>query len=282
MSARLKTPRFGIDYAEPWSVQHVRDYGASFVMRYVSRYTPKALSKSEYAALKDAGIDVAIVFEDATTNARLGVGQGEADATYALNYCRDLGMPDGRPIYFAVDFDPAGDPAQTDGYFNGVAAVLGSHHSGPYGGIEVVTRQLDRGFGYAWQTAAWSGGQVDARAKVYQYEFFASVDYDHAYYEDFGQWGYVAPAPDPYWFFLHTPTKIGHRKYTEAVVAREFDRSSHSTKEKLRPTLKLLRDRIWRVAHEDNVGAWGMNVNWTTSHRGKRWQAFNKRMNEVK
>lgn len=290
MSARLKTPRFGIDAASELSAATMHDYGASFALRYVSRYVPKMLTRGEYEALRAAGIDVAVVFEDEATNSLNGHGQGQADATFALNASRAIGMPVGRPIYFAVDFDPAGTPERTDGYFDGVASVLGSHHAGPYGGIEVVRHQLDRGFAYAWQTYAWSAGQLDSRVQLYQYANHPSVDYDHAYYEDFGQWSYVVAAKDPYWFFydkaVHPRRGNGtwwKRSYHEAAVAKSFDESTKHRKAQMYVLLKGLRDRIWYKAHEGHgPGVWGTPPDWKTGHRGERWQAFNDRMKEVR
>ncbi|MGZ6647626.1 MAG: glycoside hydrolase domain-containing protein [Solirubrobacteraceae bacterium] len=109
------------------------------------------------------------MFEDNPKDALKGHARGREDAQFALAQATSLGMPAGRPIYFGVDFDASPNPAATDSYFDGLAEILGHEGCGPYGGIAVVSRQLNRGFKWAWQTYAWSRNQLDGRAQIYQY-----------------------------------------------------------------------------------------------------------------
>ena len=55
-----------------------------------------------------------------------GYDGGKADAEFALRQATDiLGTPLLAPcIRFAADYDPAGHPERTDGYYDGVAAVM--------------------------------------------------------------------------------------------------------------------------------------------------------------
>lgn len=250
---RLAHPRFGLDYTDASvSVATHHHYESSFACRYLSRYGWKVLTREEAARLRDGRIDLAVVFEDGADNARHGHGQGVADAQYALAHARWCGMPEHRPIYFAVDYDTAGNAGETDGYFDGIATVLGGF-CGPYGGYEVVRRQLDRGHRFAWQTYAWSGGQLDARAQLYQFSNdHGPFDYDHAYQADFGQWGWVpqSPAPPPRDYSRFTgayPDRHGHLLDERATVEEwdRLDRKRHPARARqLRSELTFLRDRI--------------------------------------
>ena len=113
-------------------------------------------------------------------------------------------MPDGRPIYFSIDFDA--QPSQQsaiNAYFDGVASVLGRDRTGAYGGYGPISRLFDDGkIKWGWQTYAWSDGQWDARAQLRQ--FLNGIgpgggeDEDRSTVADFGQWGPNAPTTPAY------------------------------------------------------------------------------------
>jgi Rv2525c-like, glycoside hydrolase-like domain len=205
--------RFGLDYA--WttiSPASHRAVGSSFACRYLSD-SSKDLSAAEARQLKAGGISIVVVWETTATRALDGTSAGAVDAHDALAEATRLGMPAGRPIYFAVDFDetPGEVPSVAD-YFKGVNSVLGVARTGVYGGFWVVSRLFDEGHvKYGWQTYAWSGGQWDSRAQIQQFSnghlvAGQSCDYDHAIYEDFGQWDFKsppAPASAPKGVFLY-------------------------------------------------------------------------------
>lgn len=195
--------RFGLDYA--WttiSVSAHRAIGSTFACRYLSTDPSKNLSLAEAEILRAGGIDVLVVWETAAMRALSGTSAGATDARDALAQAEALKMPAGRPIYFAVDFDETPTEAtEVADYFKGVNSVLGASRSGVYGGYWVVKRLLDAGLvKYAWQTYAWSGGQVDHRAQLYQYSNGhvvdgQSCDYNHSLAPDFGQWSYKTSSP---------------------------------------------------------------------------------------
>lgn len=197
--------RLGLDYA--WATLSPaahKSVGSSFACRYLSNDPSKNLTSGEAHTLRSGGVDVVVVWETTATRALAGGGAGAADAHNALNEAQACGIPAHRPIYFAVDFD-ASQPQQgaIDAYFKGVASVLGVERTGVYGGYWPLKRLFDsRLVGYGWQTYAWSGGNLDPRAQLYQYSnghnvAGVSVDYNHALKKDFGQWGYEPPAPKP-------------------------------------------------------------------------------------
>lgn len=189
----------GIDYA--WShptPASIRAAGYVFAARYLSYDTiGKNLSAGEAGALWAAGVDVVVVWEQTADAALNGYGQGVSDAQAASAQANAAGIPAGRPIYFAIDFDAStGQQGALDAYFDGVAAVIGRGRTGAYGGYYPVKRLFDAGkITWGWQTYAWSGGQWDGRAQLRQVQNAISVgglgdccDRDQAVAADYGQW----------------------------------------------------------------------------------------------
>lgn len=187
---------FGIDYA--WSrpsVKAMTDARVKFVARYLSNDTSKDLSRAEATAANAAGIWCVVVWESSAGRALSGKTAGASDASTALGKARALGMPDDRPIYFAVDFDAnSGQYSTIKSYFDGAASVLGRDRVGMYAGYGPIKWAFDNGIiSWGWQTYAWSGGKWDTRAHIQQYKNGvslggASVDYDRATQDDYGQW----------------------------------------------------------------------------------------------
>jgi len=188
---------FGIDYA--WSrpsVTAMKAAGVTFVCRYLSHDTTgKNATPGEVAMLRAAGMALVFVWETTAARALAGAGAGQADAVDALSQARGLGLPDDRPIFFAVDFDamPTDQPKIND-YFDGVASVIGLNRVGMYSGYGPVARAFDAGkIRYGWQTYAWSAGKWDGRAGIQQYSNDEriggqDVDFNRSTLDDFGQW----------------------------------------------------------------------------------------------
>lgn len=198
---------FGVDYA--WGRPGVRALEAAhvqFAARYLSHDTTgKNLTRGEAQQLSDAGMWLLVVFEDGATRALDGYGAGRLDAQFALAQAEACGMPAGRPIYFAVDFDagPA-DEAAINAYLDGAASVLGKDRVGIYGGYYPVKSALAGGHcKWGWQTYAWSGGLWWPGAQLHQYSNDhiiggVDLDYDEAPVGDYGQWRVgVSPTPQP-------------------------------------------------------------------------------------
>ena len=194
----------GIDYA--WgrpAPSAIRAAGYQFAARYLSYDTTgKNLTAGEAHALRSAGVDVVVVWENGATDALNGYGEGVTQAREAERQAAACGQPAGRPIYFAVDFDASsGDEGAIDSYFDGVASVIGRDRTGVYAGYYVVQRLFNAGkIRFGWQTYAWSGGQWDSRAQLRQVLNGIRVDgvdsdRDQADAADFGQWGYASPPP---------------------------------------------------------------------------------------
>jgi hypothetical protein len=199
----------GIDYAwgGPPSITAMRRAGVTFVCRYLSHSPSKNLTPAEARNLSEAGFWIVVVWETTANRALAGYSGGAADAHDALAQARSCGMPDDRPVFFAVDWDAGGSQqTQINAYLDGAASVLGRDRVGIYGGYGPVKRALDASKAtWAWQTYAWSGGQWDPRAHIQQYSNShllggVDCDYDRAIKDDFGQWRVgtsPTPAPQP-------------------------------------------------------------------------------------
>jgi len=185
----------GIDYA--WSHPDpaaIAAAGYQFTCRYLSRDPTKNLTLGEAQALAAHGVWVVANWEFTAQDALRGRAGGVADATAALAQAKACGMPDGRPIYFSIDWDvtPAQEPTVT-AYFGGVDSVLGLAAAGEYAGYYPLRVQRDGSVTtWEWQTAAWSGGQWDARVNIRQTGSTTlggvQVDTNEAYTDDYGQW----------------------------------------------------------------------------------------------
>ncbi len=189
--------REGLDYAWHGTLrpQAFIDAGYSFVCRYLSRDPSKDIDAAEAKLLSDAGLDLVLVWETSEKRPITGgYAGGMTDARLAFERAKALGMPDGRPVYFAVDYDVASTAA--DAYFRGIRdAGFPAERVGVYAGLRPLRHLLDVGLaGWGWQTSAWSGGVWDPRAHIRQYKYgltfpgVSSADANKAPFDDFGQW----------------------------------------------------------------------------------------------
>ncbi|TDD69376.1 DUF1906 domain-containing protein [Actinomadura darangshiensis] len=226
---------FGIDYA--WShpsVSAMRSAGVKFVCRYLSHDASKNLDRAEADRLSDAGIWMVVVWETTAKRALSGKAGGADDAREAARQAKACGMPEDRPIYFAVDWDAT--PGQQDdinAYLDGAASVIGRDRVGLYGGYYPVKRALDAGKArWAWQTYAWSGGQWVGRAQIQQYRNGVQVggadcDYDRAMEADYGQWRVGVTGGDDMPLSQEDIEKVAAETVKELLHAR-YNRRGHT------------------------------------------------------
>jgi len=182
----------------------------------------KNLTKAEAQTLTGAGISIFLAFEYTADAAAAGGGQGAGDGILAATQLRQLGAPAGVTVYFCCDWDvPDYVPTLPDtpvnartklgpitAYFTAIAATRPAYTIGVYGGYYVCKRVLDAGLAsMAWQTTAWSGGQRDPRAVIYQTGQTilggADVDIHETTSPDFGQW--PRPAQQETHMIISTP-----------------------------------------------------------------------------
>jgi Domain of unknown function (DUF1906) len=193
----------GIDYSygSGLTANAMKAAGKHFAARYLANLpNSKCITGGEASNLLKAGVSVVLVWETVADRVLSGHGGGASDAREADRQARSLGMG-GIPLYFACDIDASpGQQAAINAYLDGVASVIGHNRTGLYGGYWPVKRAFDAGkIRYGWQTYAWSGGNLDKRAQLFQYRNAvklgpADVDLDRSMATDYGQWPRPAAA----------------------------------------------------------------------------------------
>lgn len=163
----------GVDYA--WDrpdLDQLYAAGKRFVCRYLAKLpNGKVLTSTELQALHRKGFGVVLNWEQAAGDmVRLGYSGGVAHAAEALRQADALGAPDSVPIYFSCDVDTdAASRLAVARYLDGCASVLGHNRVGVYGEADVIDAMLPTHAAWGWQTYAWSGGRVSAKAHFLQY-----------------------------------------------------------------------------------------------------------------
>lgn len=205
----------GVDYAwtHPGGAA-LAAAGKRFAARYLSADADKNLTRTEANDLAAHGVSSVVVWETTAKRPLAGRAAGISDAQTAIRQATATGMPPGRPIYFAVDFDAQpGQMATVMSYLDGAVSVLGRGRVGVYGGYATVRAALDGGHAaWAWQTRAWSAGRWDGRAVIRQGATQTiggvSCDLNTALAADYGQW---TPG--------HTPTEEDDMPTPQEIAA---------------------------------------------------------------
>jgi hypothetical protein len=183
----------GVDFSfARLTAADLKQQGYTFAGRYLASSSGKRLSASEVTDFKANGIDLVLVWEDEATAALGGFNQGQHDAHLAQEQANNLGVPADIPIYLAVDFDiNDAQKSVAAEYFKGAESVSSRFRAG-YGGYYLIKYLFDKNLiDYGWQAVAWSGGQIDSRAQIYQNgnsAFNGQADIDEAKQANFGQW----------------------------------------------------------------------------------------------
>lgn len=203
----------GVDYSgsRP-DLRCLEAEGKTFVVRYVSVGPhSKNMTKAEVDALIAAGISVVTVYEESAGEMLDGFESGRTAARRARRMAADAGMPDNRPIYFALDIDPnplsGAEIAACRRFLDGAANEIGRDNVGVYAGFRGIELLCPDSAPWGWQTFAWSKnhdtGQIrwSAKAQLQQYRNGqklcadiahpgkkAVVDFDRSTADDFGQW----------------------------------------------------------------------------------------------
>jgi Domain of unknown function (DUF1906) len=182
--------------------------GANFDFKPVTR---------EYAdGLRAAGLHVVSNYQygkpgwPTPSDYTRGYGGGVADAQTAMRLHALAGGGDSAPIFFSVDEDIDLNTWKTlaTEWFQGINSVLGVDRTGIYGGSRacawaigdgVIGHSSTAGYRWAWQTRAWSRGERESAAVLYQSVVVTAtdpgvvlggihVDEDEVLAADFGQW----------------------------------------------------------------------------------------------
>jgi N-acetyl-anhydromuramyl-L-alanine amidase AmpD len=253
-----------IDFAaRQISPADIKAAGYDGVVAYVSESRPgasfgaKPLTREYADSLRAAGLHIVSNYQFGKPGGAVpsdftrGFDGGVADAHTAMRLHAEAGGPDTAPIIFSVDDDVDLDTWNRVAveWFRGINTVLGVERTGIYGHSrvcawaiqdDVIGRSTTAGQRWAWQTKAWSFGEREPAAVLYQGVVDTAsnpgplvggtrVDVNDVLAADFGQWDLaestrsVLIAPDfeehtdirsPYhgsrggsqvlWFVLHT------------------------------------------------------------------------------
>jgi hypothetical protein len=182
--------------------------GADFDFKPVTR---------EYAdGLRAAGLHVVSCYQygkpgwPTPSDYTRGYDGGVADAQTALRLHAAAGGPDSAPIFFSVDedIDVGTWKSVAVQWLRGINSVLGVGRTGIYGSSRVcgwaiadgvIGNSTSPGHRWAWQTKAWSHGEREPAAVLYQSVVVGGsepgvviggihVDQDEVLAADFGQW----------------------------------------------------------------------------------------------
>lgn len=152
----------GVDYAwgrpDPGAVKRA---GYAFALRYLATGGPSTMGKviglAERQALHAAGLGVGLVWETTQMRPLDGAAAGRADGQAARALARDLGFPDGFPIFGAVDFNPAGT------MYPAIAAYLQAAGFECYANAGTCQYMADHGICRHFWQHDWGGGTFGGR-----------------------------------------------------------------------------------------------------------------------
>lgn len=220
--ASADNPRL-IDFAERRIAPgEIKSAGYAGVVNYVSESRPganfeaKPLTREYADSLRAAGLHIVSNFQygkpggTAPSDFSRGFDGGVADAHEALRLHNAAGGSSSAPIFFSVDDDINVDTwnSLVLNWFRGIISVLGIQRTGIYGHAQscrwaindgVIGHSSTAGHLWAWQTKAWSNGQRESAAVLYQ-EVVNSpsnpgpllggihIDVDEVLAADYGQW----------------------------------------------------------------------------------------------
>lgn len=190
---------WGLDAASEISLTTMRSEGASFVCLYLAPGGTSSWKVRSLASVHNylaAGFSVVLNWESTGTPTggwSTGVSaaqQSQAQINAYRNHCSACAAKIAAdiPVYF--NFADLESPNHTDlaNATNGAASVVGHARTGGYGGYATIKWLFDQGLiTWGWQTYAWSSGNRDPRAQLYQRLNTATIDYDVAYAADYGQ-----------------------------------------------------------------------------------------------
>ena len=212
-----------IDFAERRILaSEIKAAGYDGVVNYVSESRPganfeaKPITRDYADALRAAGLHIVSNFQygkpgwPQPSDFTRGHDGGVADAQTALRLHNAAGGGASAPILFSVDdnIDLNTWNSTAVEWFRGINSVLGVERTGIYGHSNacawaikdgVIGHSTTPGFRWAWQTKAWSNGEREPAAVLYQEVVNTpstpgpllggiNVDVDAVLAADFGQW----------------------------------------------------------------------------------------------
>ena len=214
-----------VDFAEHLvRPDQIKSAGFDGVVVYVSESRPganfdfKPITRAYAVASRAAGLHLVSNYQygkpgwSAPSDFTRGYDGGVADAQTALQLHAAAGGGDSAPIFFSVDDDIDLNTWKSVAveWFRGINSVAGVNRTGIYGHSRacrwaiddgVIGRSTTPGHHWAWQTKAWSHGEREPAAVLYQAVVVGAsepgvdlggmhVDVDDVLAADFGQWDF--------------------------------------------------------------------------------------------
>ena len=169
----------GIDTAAKISAtaaKTLRSEGISFACRYLvpnsGNTAWKALTASEAADLRGAGLAILLCWETSADRMKGGYDVGHVDGAAARQLAQEMGIPAGTVVYFAADYAvPESDYEAVYQYLYAASGSVSPYRVGLYGSENVVGEMHERNAcGFFWQCVGGSNMFLDC-AKTIQYEW---------------------------------------------------------------------------------------------------------------
>lgn len=160
-----------LDGTAAWPVSFLKAHNVKGVIRYIAGGGSwKHMGRSEYRSYVAAKIAVGFCWEGGATALEGGYSAGVAAARSSQAALGALGASKTAPVYFACDFEASGNDPAIHRFLDGAASVLGKQRVGLYAGIGPLRYNIPFGASY-------------------------DLDINIAQTADWGQEGYVKPAP---------------------------------------------------------------------------------------
>ncbi|MGB3326568.1 MAG: DUF1906 domain-containing protein [Mycolicibacterium fortuitum] len=212
-----------IDFADRLvQPEQIKSAGFGGALVYVSELRPgatfdfKPVTRDYADRLRAAGLQIVSCYQfgkpgwPTPSDFTRGYDGGVADAKTASGLHSAAGGPVTAPIFFSVDEDIDATTWKSTAvqWFRGINSVLGVARTGIYGGRRqcgwaiadgVIGASSSPGHRWAWQTKAWSGGEREPAAVLFQREVVTAsdpgfvidgkhVDVNDVLAADYGQW----------------------------------------------------------------------------------------------
>lgn len=202
--------------------ERIKAAGFAGALVYVSELRPgatfdfKPVTRDYTDRLRSAGLQIVSCYQfgkpgwpHSPSDFTRGDDGGVADARTVLRLHTAAGGPAAAPIFFSVDedIDAKTWKGLVASWFRGINSVLGADRTGIYGGArqcswavsdDIIGHSTSPDRRWAWQTKAWSGGEREPAAVLFQREVVTAtdpgfmiddihVDVDDVLAPDFGQ-----------------------------------------------------------------------------------------------
>jgi hypothetical protein len=168
------------------------------IVRYVSDFDAKNITRAEYERAKSLGLTVTLVCEQGNQPALRGRSGGIHDSNIANQQADSLGYPGDATIYYVAD-DPTPLPSSQWSAVVEYFQALGGRPKGAYGSGPLCAHLLGLGLvAKTWTVSTWGRPAGNSLVQVVGADTFGLVvDVDEIVQSDYGQALQSGGAPQP-------------------------------------------------------------------------------------